>query len=355
VQPRQTEKPVIGIVYDTALNRVDDALAMALLYGLDGKKEERFVSVSISRNNIKAAIYSDVIGRFYAGAVSGAIGFNGRTLPIGMADSSALKEDLPFFTKPLDKTLLDGKPAYTSDIHTDLDTGDVAAVIRNALTAQWDQNTIVVVSGPASNLAHTLTMSPVAKDWIQRKVKLLVFTGGRFPDGPAEANIKADIDSARRLFAEWPTPMVACGAEMDGLISYPASSIEKDFAWSPDHPVADAYRAGGAMPYDAPLWAMNASLYAGRPQEGYFKLSEPGTISVLEDGRTKFTASANGKHRYMIFDPAQKDRILKTYTEIASAKPVPKPQRIPGFNKPPAKKAVEEKDKPEAEKPEAKP
>jgi len=352
VQPRQTEKPVVGIVYDTALNRVDDALAMALLYGLDGKKEERFVSVSISRNNVKAAIYSDVIGRFYAGAVSGAIGFNGRTLPIGMADSSALKEDLPFFTKPLDETLLDGKPAYTSDIKTDLDTGDVAAVIRNALTAQWDQNTIVVVSGPASNLAHTLTMSPVAKDWIQRKVKLLVFTGGRFPDGPAEANIKADIDSARRLFAEWPTPIVACGAEMDGLISYPASSIEKDFAWSADHPVADAYRAGGTMPYDAPLWAMNASLYAGRPQEGYFKLSEPGTITVLDDGRTKFTASANGKHRYMIFDPAQKDRILKTYTEIASAKPVPKPQRIPGFNKPPAKKAAEEKDKAQPDKPE---
>ena len=54
----------------------------------------------------------------------------------------------------------------------------------------------------------------------------------------------------------------------------------------------------------------------------------------------------------MIFDPAQKDRILKTYTEIASAKPVPKPQRIPGFNKPPAKKAAEEKDKAQPDKPE---
>jgi hypothetical protein len=273
-----------------------------------------------------------------------------------MADSSPIKDDLPFFAKPLEKTLLDGKPAYTSDIHDALDTGDVAAVIRNALTAQWDQNTIVVVSGPASNLAHTLTMSAVSKDWIQRKVKLLVFTGGRFPDGPAEANIKADIESARRLFAEWPTPIVACGAEMDGLISYPASSIEKDYAWSADHPVVDAYRAGGTMPYDAPVWAMNASLYAVRPQEGYFKLSDPGTISVLEDGRTKFTPSANGKHRYLIFDPAQKERIVKTYTEIASAKPVPKPARIPNFNnKAAADKAAAEKAAADAEKEKAQP
>ena len=151
---------------------------------------------------------------------------------------------MPFFAQPLTKTLLDGKPAYTSDIHSDLDTGDVGAVIRNALTAQWDQNTILVVSGPASNLVRTMAMGPVAQDWIQRKVKLLVFTGGRITDGPAEANIKADIEGARKLFAEWPTPIVVCGAEMDGLISFPGASIEKDFAWSADHPVADAYRAG---------------------------------------------------------------------------------------------------------------
>ena len=77
---------------------------------------------------------------------------------------------------------------------------------------------------------------------------------------------------------------------------------------------------------------MNSALYAVRPKEGYFKMSEPGTISVLDDGRTRFTPSANGRHRYLIFDPAQKERILKAYTEIASAKPVEKPQRVPRPN-----------------------
>lgn len=304
------------------MSRVDDALAMALLYGLDGKKEERLVSVSISRANLKAAIYADVVGRFYAGAVSGAIGFNGRALPVGLADSGTLKSDEPFFGKPLTRTGADGKPAYASDIHTDIDTAEVSAMIRNALTAQWDGNTVIVVSGPASNLARVLTAGGgAARDWIRRKVKMVVFTGGRFPDGPAEANIKADIEGARKLFNEWPTPIVVCGAEMDGAISFPASSIERDFAWSPAHPVVDAYRAAGAMPYDAPVWAMNSSLYAVRPQEGYFRLSDTGTVSVLDDGRTRFAPSADGRHRYLIFDPAQKDRIVKAYTEIASAKP----------------------------------
>ena len=49
-----------------------------------------------------------------------------------------------------------------------------------------------------------------------------------------------------------------------------------------------------SMPYDAPTWDLTAILQAVRPQENYFKLSEPGTITVQDDGRTKFTPAANG-------------------------------------------------------------
>ena len=105
--------------------------------------------------------------------------------------------------------------------------------------------------------------------------------------------------------------------------------MEKDFAWSSAHPVADAYRAYRPMPYDAPTESIAAALYVARLKESYFQLSEPGTIAVTPDGRTKFTPSPDGRHRYLILDPRQKDRIIKTYTEIASAKPVPRAPRRP--------------------------
>ena len=82
------------------------------------------------------------------------------------------------------------------------------------------------------------------------------------------------------------------------------------------------------MPYDTPTWDLTAVLYAVRPDAGYFKLSDPGTIKVLDDGRTKFTPAMEGKHRYLILDPAQKERIIETFTEIASAKPVPRQSRF---------------------------
>ena len=140
-------------------------------------------------------------------------------------------------------------------------------------------------------------------------------------------SIKSDIAAARKLFAEWPTSLIAVGSEVGAALPYPGASIETDFAWSTAHPVVDAYRAFKPMPYDAPATALAALLQAVHPDDGYFKLSDPGTISVQDDGRTQFTPAAEGKHRYLIVDPSQKDRVTELYTEMVSAKPVPRPGR----------------------------
>jgi inosine-uridine nucleoside N-ribohydrolase len=324
-------KPPLGIIFDSDMgNSIDDALALALLYGFDGKNEARVVSVSVSKPNLNAAALCEAIGRFYAGTTNTGFGGFGRTLPIGLATASAMAEDTPMLTVPLSKKNAEGKPLYDHGIHKLNDTAEVTALIRNAFTAQYDQNAIVVLAGPATNLVKVLDL-PGAKELISHKVRFLSVTAGVYPDGQPEFNVKSDIPAAKKLFAEWPTPIVASGREVGDALPFPAASIEKDFGWSPAHPVVDAYRAYKPMPYDAPTWDMTAVLYAVRPQEGYFKLSIPGTISVLDDGRTKFAPSPEGKHRYLILDPAQKERIIKTYTEIASAKPVP---RQPRFRRP---------------------
>jgi hypothetical protein len=320
-------KPPVGVVIDSDLRDIDDVLALALLYGLEGKGEARVVSVSVSHSSLKAAALCEVIGRFYAGAVSGAFGGMGRTLPIGLAAEARPLPDTPMIDAPLAKRGADGKPAYDHGIEKLNDTAEVPALIRNAFTAQQDGNCIVVLAGPASQLARVLEL-PGSKDLIARKVRLLSIAAGAYPEGAAEPGIQADVAAARKLFAEWPTPIVAAGAEIGAGLPFPGETVERDFAWSPNHPVADAYRARGAMPYDGPTWAMSAVLQAVRPGDGYFQLSDPGTIRVLDDGRTRFTAAPGGKHRYLILDPAQKARIVQVYTELASARPVPRPSRF---------------------------
>jgi inosine-uridine nucleoside N-ribohydrolase len=327
MQAPEQGKPPVGIIYDSDLgNRIDDALALALLYGLDGKREARVVSVSVTKSNLKAAAFCEAIGRFYSGAVSGAFSAVGRTLPVGLNTDGKMAEDTPMLTGPLSKLNAEGAPLYPHGIEKLNDTAEPTALIRNAFTAQHDQNSIVVLAGPATNLVKVLDL-PGVKDLITRKVRFLTLMGGAYPQGAPEFNIKTDIPAARKLFAEWPIPIIASGYELGEKLLFPASSIETDFSWSAAHPVVEAYRAYKTMPYDAPTWDMTVVLYAVRPDANYFKLSEPGTISVLDDGRTRFSPSPQGKHRYLILDPAQKENILKTYIEVASAKPVPRQPR----------------------------
>src|SRR5688572_22387884 len=250
MQNQGQEKPPIGIIFDCGLgDRIDEALALALLYGLDGKNEARVISLSVSKPNLKAAALCEAIARFYNGASSGAFGAVGRTLPVGLADEGRSPADTPMLTVPLSRLNAEGAPLYNHGIEKLSDTAEVRALIRNALSQQADQSCVVVLTGPVTNLARTLYL-PGVKELISRKARFLSVSGGTFSDGQPQFNIKTDIAAAKKLFAEWPTPIIASGAEIGASLLFPASSIENDFAWAPAHPVVDAYRAYNPMPYD---------------------------------------------------------------------------------------------------------
>jgi len=322
----QQVKPSVGIVFDSDLgNGVDAALALALLYGLEGKGEARLISNSTSMSSLKSAAFADVLAKFYAGpppAAGAFAGFERPLPPIGMPGDGDLSGDTAVLKAVLEKTTPEGMPAYSHGINRLNDTADPVALIRNAMTAQYDENCMVVLAGPAINLVKVMDL-PGGLELIRRKVKLLALAAGSYPDGRTDPRVKADVAAAKRLLSEWPTPIVAAGTEVGDGLPFPGSSIQKDFAWAPAHPIVDAYCAFRNMPYDAPAQVVAAVLYAVRP-DGYFKLSAPGKISVLEDGRTRFTPSADGPHKYLVIDPAQKERVIQTYAELASAKPVPR-------------------------------
>jgi hypothetical protein len=135
-----------------------------------------------------------------------------------------------------------------------------------------------------------------------------------------------DPASARQLLAAWPTPVILCGKEIGNALPFPASSMDKEFAWSPAHPVVDAYRAYKLMPYDAPSQDLAAVFHAVHPDAGLFQVSEPGAIQFADDGQSSFTITPGGNHRQLILDPQQKAKAIQSFVEITSAKPVPRQQ-----------------------------
>jgi hypothetical protein len=196
------------------------------------------------------------------------------------------------------------------------DTADPVATIRSALSAQFDGNAAVVVNGPTTNLAALLD-NPEARQWVARKVKVLCLGGGWTRDTAA----------AKRLTADWPGAVVVVPKEVGEAVLFPASAMEKELAWAPQHPIVDAWKAAGGK--DQPTWGMAAALHAGS-KESPFQLSEPGTLSVSDDGKASFAASAGGKHRNLVLDPAAKDKVLAAYLELAATKQVPRRGRRGG-------------------------
>jgi hypothetical protein len=328
MQAAQTQKkPPLAVLFDSSLDGdFDQVLALAMLFGLEGRRHVRVSSLSTSRVNLRAARFLELVSRFYAGDRPGAV-VSRNPPPIGMATAEPKADTAaPMLDAALLKTGADGTPAYHTTLASLTDTADAAALIRNALSAQVDRNAAVVLAGRPTNLV-ALTALPDARAWIASKASVLAIAGGRFDGGAPDPAVRGDVAGFRKLLADWPGPVVMAGAELNDALPFPGASIETAFTWAPHHPVVDAYRAFKPGPSDAPSRALAAMLHAAVPEERYFDVSEPGTITVADDGRTRFTPSAGGKHRYLVFKPDQKERVLQAYVQLVSAEPPPRPGR----------------------------
>lgn len=293
-------RPVPGVVFDTSMeDNIDRVLGLAMILAHAAKNEARLISLSISRNNLKIASFADMMVRF-----------SGTSPTIGMHEKGAASTALPaMLSAPLDKQTAEGRPVYNRVVQKLIDTADPVALIRNGLTAQQDGNAVVVLAGAPVNLLGLLAL-PTSQALIQKKVRLLTIAAP-FEDAPG----------FNKLLAEWPSPVVIADDTIGPIYPFPGESIGKDFEWAPNHPLVDAYKAAKTMPYDAPATTMAAVLHSVQPQENYFKLSDPVTATILANGRAEYTPNPQGKHRHLIPDESQKERVIQTFRQLVSAKP----------------------------------
>lgn len=314
----QSAAPV-RVIFDTDMgNDVDDALALAILHAFENRGEARLLAVTVTKDNPRVAPFIDAVNTFY-----------GRPgIPIGVVRNGKTPEDAPMISIPLGRKRPDGTPLYPRRLTDGAQAPEAVSLLRKLLAAEPDGSVTLVQVGFFTNFARLLASPPDAasplagRDLIARKVRLLVVMAGQFPDGSPEYNVKTDVPSAKQVFDEWPTPIVASGFEIGRALLFPARSIENDFRYVENHPIADAYRCYQKMPYDRPTWDLTAALYAVRPGRDYFSLSEPGVIRADEQGRTKFEAVAGGRHRYLVLAEGQRQRTLEVLVLLASEPPI---------------------------------
>lgn len=301
----------VRLILDTDIgNDVDDALALAMIHALENRAEVRLLAVTITKDNRYAAPFVDLVNTFY-----------GRSgIPIGVVHNGKTRQDSPMLEMPAQRRDSSGHFVYAHRIEDGSQAADAVDLLTRILRDQPDHSVTIAQIGFSTNLAHLIKTS-AGHDLVQQKVKLLCLMAGNFSKPQPEYNVYTDPDSAKALFENWPTPMIFSGFEVGLVITFPYESIVKDFGYTDNHPIAEAYRIYVGKPEDHPNWDSTAVLEAIRPDRGYFDLSPPGRVTLGPKNTTAFTLDAQGNCRYLIVKTDQVPAVKELIATLVSEPP----------------------------------
>ena len=294
------DRTPVRVVFDTDITGdVDDVLALAMLHTLADRGECSIEAVTVSKINPLAAPFVDAVNTFY-----------GRPdIPIGVTRNAQVRDSKYLH---LVKTQDGDGFRYPHDLLSSDDAPEAVTVLRRVLAGADDRSITLVQVGLAANLADLVEskpdgISPLAgPELIRRKVCLVSVMAGAFApirgnDRYLEANVRNGIGSMQRFAGKWPAdvPVVWSDFQIGIAAPYPRESIARDFRYWEHHIVREAYLLHSGPNHDRPTWDLTSVLYAVRPDDNYFGLSERGSVSVEDDGFTTFTPQADGRDRYL--------------------------------------------------------
>lgn len=319
-QSTETASDVPKIIFETDIgNDVDDALALDMLYKyLDAGKID-LLGIMINKESPYSSEYTDIMNTWY--------GYP--EIPIGIIHNGAdCENDATNYAKCVSLMEDENKdPMFQRSLKDYSKLPEAHILYRKILAQQPDHSVAIVSVGFSSNLARLLDtpaddFSPLTgKELVASKVKLLCTMAGCFNNPDLyEYNIVKDIPAAKKVFTEWPTPLVTSPFEVGIAINYPATSIENDFGWASVHPMVEAYKCYLEMPYDRPTWDLTSVLYSVEGSS-YFNISPAGKIDVTDQGTTTFTADENGNRHYLMVDSVQAENIKQHFIELISRQP----------------------------------
>jgi inosine-uridine nucleoside N-ribohydrolase len=317
-----TNTAPVKIIFDTDIgNDVDDVLALSMLHALESRGDCELLAVTITKPDELAGPFVDAMDTFY-----------GRpAIPIGFSRARLGNEPSKFLL------LADAKDGsrlrYPHRLKRSSDAPPATELLRRILSREPNGSVVLVQVGYFSNFAALLetpgdASSPLSgRDLVRQKVKLLSVMAGSFkPIGEnkrfLEFNVTQDLPAAKKLAQSWPGPIVWSGFEIGIAVPYPAVSIERDFNYVAHHPAAEAYRLYNPPPHERPTWDLTAVLYAVLSDRGYFGLSEPGQVTVEDDGFTRFTADPQGRDRFLTLSELRAPRVKEALVQLASQPPV---------------------------------
>ncbi len=318
----KTGTEAIPVIFETDMgNDVDDAIALDMLYKYLDQGKINLLGISTNKDNPYSIPFLQIMDNWYGYA----------DIPLGkVKDGVNSTADAKDYAQSTYDFQQNGEYAFRKYAGDTSKVMESVALYRKLLAGHGGNDIRIVSVGFSTNLARLLNSAPDSisplsgTELIKQKVQGLYLMAGNF-DGSVkdgEYNIIRDSLAAKEVFEKWPTPIVTSPFEVGIKVLYPATGIQNDLNWVEAHPLKVAYESYLQMPYDRPSWDPTALLYAVEGSDGYFGVSEPGRITVVEAGHTRFTADKDGSRRYLTIDSLQAEKARDRIVELIKTKPL---------------------------------
>jgi inosine-uridine nucleoside N-ribohydrolase len=281
------DKEPVRLIFDTDLESdVDDAGTVALLHALADRGEVKLLAMGISARHPFSGPCLDAINTYYGRG----------DIPIGVVKGATGDNKSKYAQRVAEE--------FPHDLKSSEDAHDATKLYRRVLAAQPDGSVVMVSVGFLTNLANLL-QSPAdahsrlsGKELVRRKVKVWVCMGGAFPKG-REWNVFRDAKASRQAIDRWPTRIVFSGFEIGKRVMTGARLVKLP----KQHPVRRSYELYNGLK-NRESWDQTAALYAVRgihgELAGFWDMSEPGRMRVLEDGSNDWQPQTDRNHVYLI-------------------------------------------------------
>lgn len=293
-------------IFDTDLgNDIDDVLALQMMLNYDKAGLVDLRAVTISKFNPHSIEFIDGFCRY-----------NGYSdMPLGYAYNGVCPEDHMYLLPTLDAEY-NGNKILSPERNIDSGIPEGYVEIRKQLAAAPDSSVLLIAVGPLTNIRRLIEsgadeFSPLnGVELMKTKVKCLAIMCGEMTGAFAEWNLACDPDAARVVYEKCPVRMVASGWEVGNKVCYPHQSILNDFGNPLSSPLAVAYMHYMDMPYDRQCWDLTTVFDAIDADRSIYRHSPRGTITIDENNITRFAASPDGLHEYLIVDDEDVDRAV---------------------------------------------
>ncbi len=281
------DRPV-PIILDTDIQTdIDDVGAVAMAHALADRGEAELLAIGVSVTNPWSVLCLSAINTY----------FGRGELPIGMIRGRGYRARSRYAEKVAEE--------FPRSLESADDAPDAAELYRRVLAAKPDASVVMVSVGQVTNFRNLLQTKPDehspldGRALVERKVRLWVCMGGRFPNG-REYNLHTDRDAAAYAIAHWPTPIVFSGYEI-GVHIQTGHGLRETVKTSP---VRRAYELYNQISNRC-SWDQAAVLYAVRGASGqideHWDLAGPGRVAVdPANGANTWQVDVKGRHWYKV-------------------------------------------------------